>query len=1351
MEELEPRLAPAYLKVVVTSAQVSASLSAPNEATNLQVPRSSVPNLIATNRTQPADRTIDSSAHAAVRDFLASFRTGEGPGLPEVSTGVFLSQQATNPPRDPQDLHGHAKADIQVTILPDSDKPDEVGRLVRLMALAEIESLFGVSTGSTTYGVVSYADDKGSGIVLSGRARDQPSVRTVGTREFVVEVGQNVTFHVETEAGSFPTGYHPGTEDNPSFFHSRANIATKVQFVLSDVFVSRLAVRNSIPINEVSNDFLWSADQPNRYGAPDPTTEESRGGSIADSLTLYPGNPAGFQIIPHFLSRGFPAMTDQVAATWSIYPVDRDGKIGDRALLSIPTQIKKSVQEILSATNPADVFTIDIPTPQAVGLYELRLQFTVMDAAGQRRETQKLTHRLSVTYGQPYDMSRVSPGDFPKVAGGYTKEWFERAAAWGAAPGQASPASPEVLLPQILTQLMRTVYSNPLGWKYSIVRHDAAYRPAQTVEGLLFRSARYAECGVLARTWASLAATLGIPHVRIAGLTGEFNKGFVLRPGLVAFDGSRGNAGLLNRATGEVAAPDRWVWGSHAVGLYDRTDTGEITAFDPTYGVAYPFEKCYDPSASPIAASFKPQGFWEAWWWHTWSTEPDGAGTVFVEWDDRSEGASPGHLTGFYAYTVESGPPVPSPPRPSGRGTARFVGQPRGMDSNGDGAYDALALEVSVQAPAGTYRILSRLTGPDGIISERSSSEERGRPIVTVTVGEGERAAVTLRFSGEDIFRAGTDGPYVVSSVLVGERGEVLDLQSTPTSAFEHDQFGEARARLTGAAVRYRDDNADRAFDALVVDASVRVYQPGDYRVTAIVLSAAGAPVVSTSTTAQLDASGVISLPIDGALLRGATVPGPYGVRLQLYGTRVEVPETLDVPIPPYDPGPEPPPPTPGPGVTALLVDDRNLYRLGPTGAADLVGRLPFVPFDIAIGPDGTFYAATYEGMTGSALYRLTVGANGIEARRVGSMGAFVNALTFVPDGSLLGAGIFHLYRIDIRTGLGTHLSDGPAAVLSAGDLAVGPGGELYLTSDGGGGHLVRISADYRAWSVLPEPTAPGLGGLTMSGGMLVGYGQHGAVYEIEPATGRARLVRTLAHVGSVTGYAAGRLASIEPAAPSAHERYVTQVYNDLLRRAPENGGLAYWSGRLDQGEDRAAIAALLTRSAEYYQTNVIKPAYRQFLGREPDALGLDYWTAQLQAGLTDEAMQAGFLASDEFYNGADGSDVPVAPTPERDRAWLTAHYQVLLGRAPEASALDFWGQALRGTSSRAGVAAAITNSVEGIRARVNDTYRRYLRRDADSAGLDYWVGQYRRSLVNEDLVMALIGSPEYFTRATGS
>jgi RHS repeat-associated protein len=224
--------------------------------------------------------------------------------------------------------------------------------------------------------------------------------------------------------------------------------------------------------------------------------------------------------------------------------------------------------------------------------------------------------------------------------------------------------------------------------------------------------------------------------------------------------------------------------------------------------------------------------------------------------------------------------------------------------------------------------------------------------------------------------------------------------------------------------------------------------------------------------------------------------------------------------------------------------------------------------------------------------------------------------------------------------------------------------------------------------------------------------------------------------------------ASTQTVLDTPFKQYVAAVYVTLLQRSVDITGLNYWSGRLENGDARGSIAAQLTHSAEYFATNVIKPAYQQFLNRNADQGGLDFWTSKLQGGLTDEQMQAGFIASDEFYRIANNSSSSVPVTQAHDRAWIDALYMALLGRGPDQNGEDYWTGQLQGVQTRLEVSNDFTGSTEGLSVRIQQTYQRYLGRPADPGGLAFWLSKYHAGAVNEDIVTGFISSDEFFDGA---
>jgi len=95
--------------------------------------------------------------------------------------------------------------------------------------------------------------------------------------------------------------------------------------------------------------------------------------------------------------------------------------------------------------------------------------------------------------------------------------------------------------------------------------------------------------------------------------------------------------------------------------------------------------------------------------------------------------------------------------------------------------------------------------------------------------------------------------------------------------------------------------------------------------------------------------------------------------------------------------------------------------------------------------------------------------------------------------------------------------------------------------------------------------------------------------------------------------------------------------------------------------------------------------------------------------------------------------------------------YRDALHRAPDPAAQG-WVQSLdSGRLSRGDVAVQVLGSDEGLRTRVNDLYVRFLGRQADAGGVNYWTDFLRRDGHSDtDLAARLIGSPEYFQTQGG-
>ena len=176
------------------------------------------------------------------------------------------------------------------------------------------------------------------------------------------------------------------------------------------------------------------------------------------------------------------------------------------------------------------------------------------------------------------------------------------------------------------------------------------------------------------------------------------------------------------------------------------------------------------------------------------------------------------------------------------------------------------------------------------------------------------------------------------------------------------------------------------------------------------------------------------------------------------------------------------------------------------------------------------------------------------------------------------------------------------------------------------------------------------------------------------------------------------------PAASQGGAAFVTQLYQNVLGRAPDQEGLAFWTTGLasarvstagvlfalsDSTENRSNTAARTNAGVWVpdQQASQVARLYYTTLGRAPDAGGLTFWTNALKSGtpLLDQALA--FTQSTEFvgrYGALSNS------------AFVSTLYVNVLGRAGEAAGQAFWTGALdRNASSRAGLVASFSESAE--------------------------------------------------------
>lgn len=196
-------------------------------------------------------------------------------------------------------------------------------------------------------------------------------------------------------------------------------------------------------------------------------------------------------------------------------------------------------------------------------------------------------------------------------------------------------------------------------------------------------------------------------------------------------------------------------------------------------------------------------------------------------------------------------------------------------------------------------------------------------------------------------------------------------------------------------------------------------------------------------------------------------------------------------------------------------------------------------------------------------------------------------------------------------------------------------------------------------------------------------------------------------------------------------QRYVDQVYRDLLNRDAEAQAETYWTTALNNGLTRLQFTDTVAASPEY-RTREIQNIFSRYLGRPADAASLASFSQFMAQGGTIESATAILIGSQEYYSKHGGTTTNFADAMYRD----------LLGRPVDSAALASINAELGAGIARSTIAAQVMGTTEYRNDLVDADYRQFLGRPADTGALNT-----ARGLSDEQLVAILAASDEYFNR----
>jgi hypothetical protein len=189
------------------------------------------------------------------------------------------------------------------------------------------------------------------------------------------------------------------------------------------------------------------------------------------------------------------------------------------------------------------------------------------------------------------------------------------------------------------------------------------------------------------------------------------------------------------------------------------------------------------------------------------------------------------------------------------------------------------------------------------------------------------------------------------------------------------------------------------------------------------------------------------------------------------------------------------------------------------------------------------------------------------------------------------------------------------------------------------------------------------------------------------------------------------------------NERFVGQLYEDLLGRSVDAAGMSTFADTLNQGHDRSQVYVGIVGSAEF-RAHVVEGLFTQYLNRPADPAGLSTFEGLLASGSSMEHIKSLILGSEEYLQNHGGTNT----------SFVAALYLDVLGRPADASGAALWtGQLAQGTS-RTQVALELLTSTEAYQVQVTADYEKCLQRDPDSAGLNTWVSALQQG--QSDLVV---------------
>ena len=235
--------------------------------------------------------------------------------------------------------------------------------------------------------------------------------------------------------------------------------------------------------------------------------------------------------------------------------------------------------------------------------------------------------------------------------------------------------------------------------------------------------------------------------------------------------------------------------------------------------------------------------------------------------------------------------------------------------------------------------------------------------------------------------------------------------------------------------------------------------------------------------------------------------------------------------------------------------------------------------------------------------------------------------------------------------------------------------------------------------------------------------------------------------------------------ADSGVSDFVNRCYKVAFGRDADEAGFNYWKDTIDSGKMDGSIVAYSFMFSDEYKSQhtsneqYVTDLYTMFMGRDPDQGGYDYWLSKIKGGMSRKSVFAGFANSAEFFSICESYGITAGFYSERfplDKLnnvnlFIERLYKTCLGRIGDQGGQNYWAESLlSGSSTGISCAANFIMSKEYQDKKLNNVqyvsnlYPAFMGREADSDGLNYWVGKLSKRTTRDQVFEGFANSAEF-------